>query len=198
MKKTYIFLMLMILVSLKAQDIPKLILKSKVDNNLVLPVVVDKNDLAIIINYNGGWTAFDRNIYYIFKNNGDLKIYKEESPKPYIKNPDLKKSIREISVSENTKDKLFEIINSKKITDFQKYSQNDFKIKQKDKSIAPPSCMISDSIGYKIWFIQNNKQNSYGYYAPEYYLEKCTDKTINKVVLKKFLEMLNEIRSAKI
>lgn len=58
--------------------------------------------------------------------------------------------------------------------------------------------MVSDSTAYKIWFIQNSKQNTYGYYAPEYYLEKCPDKTINKIVLREFLEMLKEIWSVKI
>lgn len=198
MRKLFSIFLLFILSIVDAQKIPKLNLKTLVDKEVKLPVNLDKNDLGIIMHYGGGWSAYDTNIYYIFKSNGDLKIYKEESPKPYMKNPDLKKSMNEITVSNNVKNKLFEIIGSKKIVDFQKYSQTDFKNNQDKKSKAPPPCMISDSTAYKIWFIQNNKQNTYSYYSPEYYLEKCTDKTISKVVLKEFLEMLKEIWSVKI
>lgn len=198
MKNLFLILTLFLLEKINAQRIPNLTLKENLNEEIILPLALNKNDVCIIMNYSGGWTAFDKNIYYIFNTNGDLKIYEEEFPKPYLKNADLKKSIKELKVSSDTKNKLWEIINSKKIKEFQKYSQVDFKIKQKNKSIAPPPCIISDATAYKIWFIQNNKQNSYGYYAPEYFLEKCPDKTINKAVLKEFLEMLKEIWSVKI
>ena len=82
------------------------------------------------------------------------------------------------------------LVNSTQLNDLLKYSQEDFKIKIPKIKNAPPPPMISDSIGFKITFIQNNKQNSFGYYAPKYYYDS-PHKTINKPVLKKFIDVLD-------
>lgn len=94
MIKSFSIILLFILSIVNAQKIPQFNLKAPIDKEVVLPMILDKNDLAIIMHYSGGWSAFNKSIYYIFKSNGDLKIYEEESPKPYIKNTDLKNHLR--------------------------------------------------------------------------------------------------------
>ncbi|HLV23172.1 MAG TPA: hypothetical protein VKY36_00135 [Moheibacter sp.] len=134
------------------------------------------------------------NGYYYIKNDGKVKYYKEKVPKSYLKNKkELKRRIEEISVDENLNSKIISFILSKELNGFMKYSQEDFKINQ-GKEISS-SCMIHDAEGYGIKIIQKSKQNSYHYYAPKFFYEKCADETINKSVLKKYIELIDFFHS---
>ncbi|ANF49361.1 hypothetical protein A0O34_01785 [Chryseobacterium glaciei] len=198
MKKLIVFILLFVGNFIFSQKIPVLNLRSSVESDIRLPVALNNDELCIILQYNNGWSAYDTNRYYIFKNNRSVEIYNEEFPKSYLKNKELKTSIKRLELTAAVQDSLFKIINSKKIIEFQKYDQSDFKIKLNSSSNMPPPCRIYDSTGYSLKFIQNNKQNAYSYYAPEYYLEKCPDKSINKIVLKEYLQVLQEFWNVKL
>ena len=171
---------------------PTLRLKNKIDSNLNLPQNLNKNDICLIYEINGGWSAYDFVNYYFINENGILEVYQEERPKSYLKDEKLKRTIKKIEPTKDLSNKIIKLVNSKQLTELLKYKQENFKIKILEKRNSPPSpCMISDNYGFKLTFIQNSKQNSYDYYAPKYYYEKCNDKTINKPVLKKFIDVLN-------
>lgn len=164
-------------------------LRNRIHEDIELPQKLNKNDIAIIYEINGGWSAYDYLSYYFVDENLNVKSYSEERPKSYLKNEKLKKSIREIKLTPDRKEKIIQLIKSKKLSDLLKYNQEDFKIKVNEN--FPPPCYISDVNGYKLIFIQNNRQNTYDYYAPKYIYEKCPHKTINKTMLKKFIEVLD-------
>lgn len=164
-------------------------LRKSFKQNSELPQKLNKKDIGIIYEIYGGWSAYDYLNYYIIENNGDVKLYSEERPKLYLKNKKTKKTVKEIELTQDKKEKIIKLIKSKQLAELLKYNQEDFKIKV-DKN-SPPPCYISDVNGYKLTFIQNNKQNTYDYYAPKYMYEKCPNKTINKTMLKKFIEVMN-------
>jgi hypothetical protein len=171
---------------------PTLRLKNKIDSNLNLPQNLNKNDICLIYEINGGWSAYDFVNYYFINENGILEVYQEERPKSYLKDEKLKRTIKKIEPTKDLSNKIIKLVNSKQLTELLKYKQEDFKIKIIEKRNSPPSpCMISDNYGFKLTFIQSGKQNSYDYYAPKYYYEKCNDETINKPVLKKFIDVIN-------
>lgn len=153
---------------------------------------MQKNDILLIYEINQGWSAYDYFNYYILSENGKLEIYLEERPKSYLKNEKLKKTIKKIEPTKDINDKIIKLINSEELAKLLKYKQADFKIKIPELENAPfPFCRISDNNGFRITLIQNKKQNSFNYYAPQYYYESCNDKRINKPVLKKFIDVLN-------
>ena len=164
-------------------------LKNPMSKDFELPQKLKMNDIAIIYEINGGWSAYDYVNYYFIGSDGILNLYFEEKPKAYLKNEKLKRAVKEIELTQDRNEKIIQLIKSKELSDLLKYSQEDFKIKV-NENITPP-CYISDVNGYKLTFIQNNRQNTYNYYAPKYMYEKCPHKTINKVVLKKFIDVLD-------
>ena len=136
----------------------------------------------------GGWSAYDYTSFFIYKNDGNIIAYSKKSPKSYLrKKKELKEEQSEIKLSAERKKELLESLNSNTTIDFLKYSQKDFK---KSESNGPPPCPITDATGFHFTFIQNGKQNSYKYYAPEHRLNRCSDKNINKVVLEEFVELI--------
>ena len=164
-------------------------LRNQIKEDIELPQKLNKNDIAIVYEINGGWSAYDYLTYYFVDENENVKCYSEERPKLYLKNEKLKKSIKEIELTPDRKEKIIQLIKSKKLSNLLKYNQEDFKIKINEN--LPSPCYISDVNGYKLTLIQNNKQNTYDYYAPKYKYEKCPHKTINKTMLKNFIEVLD-------
>lgn len=173
---------------------PILKLTNTVQSNVELPQSLNKNDICLIYEENGGWSPYDFVTYYFLKESGKIEVYKEERPKSYLKNKsNLKSTISKIENSKGIGKKITDLINSQPFEELLKYSQEDFKKEGKgnveSKQTSPP-CVITDAAGFKVVVIQNNKEKSYEYYAPQYYYEKCNDKSINKPVLKKFLDVL--------
>ncbi|WP_160136051.1 hypothetical protein [Chryseobacterium sp. c4a] len=176
-------------------QIPNLNLKNKIKGTVVdLPQSLNQNEICLIYEINGGWSAYDFIYYYFIKKNGELNAYKEERPQAYVKNNQLKRTIKTIEPTPALKDKILTLINSGQLTELLKYKQEDFKTEIPELKDFPPMCMISDQNGAKLMLVQNNKYSSYHYYAPQYYYENCPDKRINKSVLKKFIDVLDVLR----
>ncbi|MCB0744175.1 MAG: hypothetical protein KDC67_09740 [Ignavibacteriae bacterium] len=189
MKKT-VFLILFFIISLNliGQELPNLNLREQITNETELPENIETNEIGVIIKLTGGWSAYDYTSFFIYKNDGDIIAYSKKSPKSYLKNKkELKEEQLKIELSAERIKELFESLNSNITINFLKYSQKDFK---KSVSNGPPPCGISDATGFQFTFIQNGKQNSYKYYAPEFHLKKCNNKTINKVMLGEFVELI--------
>lgn len=180
-----VFLFLLSFLRINGQELPILELRSA--KNIKLPQKLEENEIGVVFEQFGGWSAYNKLSYYIFKNNSDIIVFNKETPKDYLKkNKKLKESITKIALTEKDKKQLREKLQSKLTSDFLKYSQVNFK---NDKN-SFSKCMISDAFGYKITFIQNGKENKYKYYAPKYYLYKCSDENINKAMLKKYIELI--------
>lgn len=194
-KLTIIFLAINLLVF---AQIPILKLSNPIDTNKNLPDNLSKNEICIIYEINGGWSAYDFIRYYFFKNDGKIIAYEQEKPKSYLKDKVSEKAIEEIIIDDKSKENIINLINSNQLKELLKYKQGDFKLRSsQNPNTIPPPCMIHDASGYGLTFIQNNKQNSYSYYAPKYYYEECSHILINKPVLKKFIDVL-ELLSGKI
>ena len=144
-------------------QVPILNLKNKIDSELKLPKNLKENELCIVYKTTGGSFAYDYVNYYFLNKNGNFIVYKEEVPKSYLKNKDLKRTIKEIEINDESKERIMKLVNSTQLNDLLKYSQEDFKIKNPKIKNAPPPPMISDSIGFKITFILYNRQNTCGY-----------------------------------
>lgn len=192
MKKFLLLLFLNFSWSAIAQ-IPNLNLNNKVDSTLQLPKKLQHNEICIVYKINNAWSAYDFARYYFLNDQGVFKVYEEQIPKNYLKNKELKIKVKEVEITKLVKDKMNTFINSTQLNELLKHTEKDFEIDQpqsKQNSLPPP-CMISDSNAYTITFIQNNRRSSYSRYAPRYYYEKCPNITINKPVLKKFIDVLD-------
>lgn len=200
MKKIWIAIFMMMMSALYPQKLPQLNLRSSVDKNIEFPLKLSNNDICVIIHNDQAWSSDDTNTYYFFRYNGDIKIFFEETPKKYIKNVSFEKEIRVIALDDSGNSVLSDLIQSKSLIDFQQYDQSDFEFKYDAQKELPPQlyCMIHDSNGYVLTFIQNGKQNSYKYYAPKYYLGLCDNKIINKKVLGNYVELLDAFWSVKL
>ncbi|WP_298884727.1 hypothetical protein [uncultured Polaribacter sp.] len=184
-KNILIILLLLISCFLNGQNLPELELRE--NKSIEIPEKLESNEIAVIFEQYGGWSAYNNLTYYIFKNNGEIIAYRKQTPKSYLKKKkELKETLTEIKLTFEQKKELKKNIESELTTDFLKYSQVSFKVSKK----ANGQCMITDATGYKMTFIQDDKQNSYKYYAPNYHLNKCKDKNINKSVLSKYLELI--------
>jgi hypothetical protein len=171
------------------QPLPKLALSNPIESKQLIksPINLNKDDICLTLIQNAGMSGFDYYTHYIFTQDGNIKAYKEEVPKPYLKK--LKRTQTEITLDEPTKAKLWSNLNSKTTLEFTSYSQKDFYKPIQPKTIQMP-CVI-DAAGYSVSFIQNNKQQVYSFYAPDYYLSgKCKDESINKKTLAKFVHLL--------
>lgn len=192
--KKFLILIIINFCILGFSQIPKLNLKYKLDTKLELPKELKQNEICIIYEITGGWSAYNFVNYYFLDENKNFVAYSEKRPKSYLKNKNLERTIEKKMINEELKNKIINLINSSQLQELLKYNQEDFKIKieyKKGEIPPPPPCNISDSNGYRLTFIQNNMQNYYGQYAPKYYYEKCPTKTINKPVLKKFIDVLD-------
>jgi hypothetical protein len=187
-KKILLTLFLAISLNLIGQELPKLNVREQITSENELPEKLETNEIGIIIKLTGGWSAYDNIGYYIFKNDGNVIAYSKKTPKKYLKKrKELKEEQKQLELEDEKKNQLKISLNSKTTLDFLKYAQKDFK---KSESNGPPPCGITDATGFQFIFIQNGKQNSYKYYAPEYHLKKCNDKNINKVMLAEFVELI--------
>lgn len=197
MKKILALLTLILSLSVFAQ-IPILKLSNPIDKNQSLPDTLNQNEICIIYEINGGWSAYDFFTYYFIKTDGIITAYTQEKAKSYLKDKVSDKDTEKILVEDELKQNISKLINSNQLKELLKFKQEDFKLKtSQDPNTIPPPCMISDASGYRLIFIQNNKQSSYSYYAPKYHYEECSHKLINKPVLKKFIDVL-ELLSGKI
>ena len=107
---------------------PTLRLKNKIDSNLNLPQNLNKNDICLIYEINGGWSAYDFVNYYFINENGILEVYQEERPKSYLKDEKLKRTIKKIEPTKDLSNKIIKLVNSKQLTELLKYKQENFKI----------------------------------------------------------------------
>ncbi|SHJ99909.1 hypothetical protein [Epilithonimonas mollis] len=196
MKKTFALIFL-IFGLLSSAQVPILKLSSPVGKNQNWPDTLNKNEICIIYEINGGWSAYDFFTYYFIKNDGKITAYRQEKAKSYLKDKVSDKATEKIAVEDELKQRISKLINSNQLNELLKFKQEDFKIKtSQDPNTIPPPCIIHDASGYKLTFIQNNKQSLYSYYAPQYHYDKCTNKLINKPVLKTFIDVL-ELLSGK-
>lgn len=194
MKKILFFLLINFSFIGYAQ-IPYLNLKNKIKGPIVdLPQSLHQDEICVIYEINGGWSPHDFFYYYFIKKNGELNIYEEERPQVYVKNEQLKRTVKTVEPTPALKNKIINLINSAQLTELLQYKQEDFKTEVTELKDAPPMCMTSDQNGIKLTLVQNNKYSSYHYYAPRYYYENCPDKRINKPVLKKLIDVLDLFR----
>jgi len=186
MKKVLSFIILNSCLLIFAQNLN---LRNTISEDFEFPQKLQEDDIAIVREISGGWTAYDYLTYYFIDNNGNINSYSEERPKKYLKNNELKTTLKNLELTEDKKSKIKQLINSMQLSEFLKFNQEDFKLKV-DENLAPP-CIISDHSTIQLTFIQNNKQNSYRYYAPKYYYEKCPQISINKKMLKKYIDIID-------
>jgi len=158
------------------------------DSIFKLPYKLKNNEISVIIGIGYGWYAYDERNHYIFQNDSVIKHFKEKIPKTYLKKGYEKYSLEEFEVTTDLKRKLIKNINSSNFLSFLKYNQEDFKLKA--TTINP--CMVSDANGYTITVIQNDKFKNFRYYAPRHILEKCKHESINKKMLKDFINLLEQ------
>jgi hypothetical protein len=171
------------------QKLPNLNLSDSINPKQLIksPLNLNKGEICVTLVEGAGMSGFDYYTHYIFTNDGNVKAFKEEVPKAYLKN--LKRTITKLEIDEQTKVKLLNNVNSQSSIEFTAFSQKDFFKPLKVKKIQPPC--VNDAPGYSISFIQNNKQKVYSFYAPEYYYSgKCKDENINKKTLEKFIKLL--------
>ncbi len=191
MKKGIFTLILLLLTSIViSQNLPTLKLRGK--KNIEIPENLQTNEIAVVVKEYGGWSPYDEIFYYLFKNDGKITAYIKKEVKSYLRDSDkLKDTISKFELSIEQKKRLEENLTSKLTTHFLKYSQKSFKrnIKQKRKA-RPFECFITDALGYEMTFIQNGKANSYEHYAPKFYLTECGDKRINRVMLRKYVKLI--------
>ncbi|WP_162127667.1 hypothetical protein [Flavobacterium phycosphaerae] len=191
MKKVILSFTILITIIVFGQKLPVLKLSNLSDSKIEIksPTELKKGEICITLITGAGMSAYDYYTHYIFTNDGDIKSFKEEVPKTYLKNPKLKRTTTKIEIDEQTKLKLWNNLNSKSTTEFTGFSQKDFFKPIKIKTIQPPC--INDASGYSISFIQDNKQKIYSFYAPEYYYDgKCKNENINRKMLEKFVKLL--------
>ena len=174
-----------------SQDLPilKLLRSKEVKYAIKAPVELTGNDICVTVVLGGGMSAYDSYNHYIFYMDGAVRAFKEELPKSYLKKSKLKPSLVEIVLDNASKKKLVNRLHSKENLEFSGFNQEDFYSKKKSKVHSFPC--VSDAAGYAISYIQNNKQSIMSFYAPKYYAEnKCKDERIDKVVLAKFINVL--------
>ncbi|NHN25069.1 hypothetical protein FIA58_005195 [Flavobacterium jejuense] len=162
-------------------------LKDTIDvKTLEFPFELERNAICVTISISYGWNAFDDRIHYIFSEDSIINAFKEKIPKSYLKGKRYKKKVEKIKLNNKKKSELLASLKAEKTINFQKYNQTDFTIDSNKIS----RCIVTDNNGYSITFLQNNTYNSFFYYAPIFALNKCDDETINKSVLKEFIELL--------
>jgi hypothetical protein len=191
MKKIFLTILIFISSFALSQKLPILKLANPINTKMAIkvPLEINKDEICVTLVTGGGMSAYDYYTHYIFTNDGDVKGFKEEIPKSYLKNKNLKQTIQEVSIDKEAKMKLLNMLNAKTTTSFLKFSQKDFFKPIKSNKIQFPC--VSDAAGYSISFIQNSKQNVYSFHAPElYYSKQCKDDNINRVVLEKFVQLL--------
>ncbi len=71
-------------------------LKNPISKDFELPQEMKRNDIAIIYEINGGWSAYDHVNYYFISSEGIINSYSQEKPKAYLKNKNLKSTIKKI------------------------------------------------------------------------------------------------------
>ncbi|MCS4303294.1 hypothetical protein [Chryseobacterium sp. BIGb0232] len=193
--KKILFIILISFSFIGYAQVPNLDLRNEIKGPVSdLPQRLNQNEICLIYEINGGWSAYDFIYYYFIKKNGELNIYQEEQPHTYVKNDQLKRTVKTIEPTPALKDKIITLINSELLSELLKYKQEDFRIKIPELKDAPPMCRISDQNDFKLTLIQNDRQSSYHYYAPRYYYENCPDKRINKPILKKLIDVLDLFR----
>lgn len=180
MKKNAFLVFLMISFLLNAQRLPILPLKGKALSHQDVGIRgFDRNDIAVILSSSSTWSPTQYHTVYIFKDNGTLDAYFKHD------------SFERINPSKETKERLFEFINSLELSDFLQYGQKDFEL---DIKTEQPPCRLTDNITHSLTLVQNGKENSYSYFAPKHFLENCNHPRINTTVLKKYVALLEMLQ----
>ncbi|RKN14738.1 hypothetical protein D7035_16715, partial [Aquimarina sp. AD1] len=155
-KNILAILLLLICFTTNGQNLPELELRE--NKSIEIPEKIESKEIAIIFEQYGGWSAYNILTYYIFKNNGEIISYRKQIPKSYLKKKkELKETLTEIKLTAEQIKELKKNIKSELTIDFQNYSQSNFK--KSKNSIG--KCIITDATGYKLTFLQNEKQNTY-------------------------------------
>ncbi|MCK0200463.1 hypothetical protein [Ornithobacterium rhinotracheale] len=191
MKKLYFvtFLCLAILVS---AQVPNFKLNAKIDKS-ILPRILSPKETCLYFFHDNGFSAYD-DIYYCFFNSiNGIELYKETRLKEYLNKEKKEKSkIEKIKIPESKKNELRGILRSSKLKNLLNYTQKDLDFKLSKGKPLP--CMIADAPDYKIIVMQAGKQSAYHFYAPDYYLNQCNDKSIiNEKVLKLFDALVTQL-----
>jgi hypothetical protein len=189
MKNFFLLLILVISNCITAQTLPSLPLGNLDFKDVVTrEVALDKNEICVILITNVGATAFDERTYYTFRKNGQVEAYKEQTPKTYLQSTDLKTSGEKLILSAEAQKYFFDCLNAKITLNFLTYSQSDFVVKTNERPNVT-SLLNSHGNTYEIAFIQNNHIKSYSSYEPRQQF-RTSDPTINKIVLAKFIKLL--------
>ncbi|UFH36337.1 hypothetical protein [Flavobacterium acetivorans] len=169
------------------QNLPQLKLQDPIGKELDLPgIILNKDEICVILTTNQGFTAYDEKTYYTFKKNGKIEAYEEMAPKSNLKYLDLKKSGEKIILDTATQKYFLDCLNSKVTLDFLNYSQSDFTIENNE----PVTTLLkSHPKKYEITFLQNNNSKSYFFYEPRQQF-RDTNSRINKIILEKFIKLL--------
>ncbi|KEY17902.1 hypothetical protein [Kaistella antarctica] len=102
MKKILNFIVLNFCLLTFAQNLN---LRGTMDGDLKLPQKLQKDDIAIVREFTGGWEAYDYLQYYFINKNGNINSYLEERPKSYLKNKELKRTFKTFVLTEDKKTK---------------------------------------------------------------------------------------------
>ncbi|CAM4399981.1 hypothetical protein [Flavobacterium terrigena] len=189
MKKAILLLFILFSNLVFCQNLPKLQLRDAVIEDTLVNEKIDKDEICVIIKSTGGSFAHDTYFYFFFKSEKKINAYIVSTPKSYLKkNKKLITTIDKTELSLENEKLLFLALNSNQTAEFLNFTQSDFKNITNEKERP---CLINDASGCSMTFIQNGKQNTYYYHAPKYMLEKCNNKSINKVTLEKYIQLLD-------
>ena len=122
MRKNLTFLILNFCFFTLAQNLN---LRNAIDKSLEFPQEIHKNDILLIYETNGGWSAYDYVNYYFIDTNGNVSSYSEEKPKAYLNNEKLKRTIKKIDLNQEKKDRIIQIIFSKEVSELLKWRTNE-------------------------------------------------------------------------
>lgn len=189
MKKYLLLLFILFSSLIFCQNLPKLLLRDEVVKDTLVNEKIEKDEICVIIKNTGGSFAHDTYFYFFFKNENKINAYIVSTPKSYLKkNKKLITTIDKTELSLENEKLLFMALNSNQTAEFLNFTQSDFKNNTNERERP---CLISDASGCVMTFIQNGKQNTYDYYAPKYMFEKCNNKSINKVTLGKYIQLID-------
>lgn|GEM_PF-1461323 len=136
--------------------------KNDSESNDVKNLLKLKNDEIAVSFYTNGGLGYHLNIdNFIFKENGDVKHYKEEIF--YKRRKKCKK--RNVKLSEFKKNQLKNIIQSDFFQNFSKLTQTTFQYSENNHQICS-STSIDDAPENFVMIMQNQKQNTTMVYLP--------------------------------
>lgn len=93
MKIIITFILVLITNLTIGQKLPNLNLSTSIDSKqqIKCPIVLNKDQICVTLAQGGGMSGFDYYTHYVFQKDGNIKAFKEEAPKKYLKK--LKKTL---------------------------------------------------------------------------------------------------------